>query len=32
VFNDLPKIRNLQRIYPDIYADAPVTVSAVAAR
>jgi len=32
VFNDLPKIRNLQRIYPDIYADAPVTVTAVVAR
>ena len=28
VFNDLPKIRNLQRIYPAIYSEAPVTVTA----
>ena len=28
VFNDLPKIRNLQRIYPEMYRDAPVTVTA----
>jgi peptide-methionine (S)-S-oxide reductase len=32
VFNDLPKIRNLQRIFPEIYTDAPVTVTALAAR
>jgi peptide-methionine (S)-S-oxide reductase len=32
VFNDLPKIRNLQRIFPEIYTDAPVTVAAMAAR
>lgn len=28
VFNDLPKIRNLQRVMPQLYRDAPVTVSA----
>jgi peptide-methionine (S)-S-oxide reductase len=28
VFNDLPKIRNLQRIYPSLYLDSPVTVKA----
>ena len=28
VFNDLPKIRNLQRVLPQLYRDAPVTVSA----
>lgn len=28
VYNDLPKIRNLQRVLPQLYRDAPVTVSA----
>lgn len=28
VFNDLPKIKNLQRVFPGQYRDSPVTVSA----
>jgi peptide-methionine (S)-S-oxide reductase len=28
VFNDLPKIRNLQRLFPDYYRDTPVRVGA----
>jgi len=28
VFNDLPKIKNLQRLFPDDYRDSPVMVSA----
>ena len=28
VFNDLPKVRNLQRVLPTLYRDSPVTVSA----
>jgi peptide-methionine (S)-S-oxide reductase len=28
VFNDLPKIRNLQKVLPQLYRDAPVSVSA----
>jgi peptide-methionine (S)-S-oxide reductase len=32
VFNDLPKIRNLQRVLPDLYQDAPVKVTAALPR
>ncbi|MGA7958837.1 MAG: peptide-methionine (S)-S-oxide reductase, partial [Xanthobacteraceae bacterium] len=28
VFNDLPKVENLKRMFPDYYRDAPVTVLA----
>ena len=28
VFNDLPKVENLKRLFPDYYRDTPVTVSA----
>ena len=28
VFNDLPKVANLQRLFPDLYRDTPVTVMA----
>jgi len=28
VFNDLPKVENLKRLFPDFYRDAPVTVLA----
>ena len=27
VYNDLPKIANLKRLFPDIYRDTPVAVS-----
>ena len=29
VFNDLPKIANLKRLFPDVYRDQPVTVAAM---
>ena len=28
VFNDLPKVDNLKRMFPDFYRDTPVTVLA----
>jgi peptide-methionine (S)-S-oxide reductase len=28
VFNDLPKVENLQRLFADVYRDTPVTVMA----
>jgi peptide-methionine (S)-S-oxide reductase len=31
-FNDLPKVENLQRVFPDYYAPQPVTVSQTASR
>ncbi|TXH36387.1 MAG: peptide-methionine (S)-S-oxide reductase, partial [Rhodospirillaceae bacterium] len=30
VFNDLPKVENLKRLFPDLYRDNPVLVSAAA--
>jgi len=31
-FNDLPKVQNLKRAFPDYYTDRPVTVGALASR
>jgi peptide-methionine (S)-S-oxide reductase len=32
VINDLPKIRNLKQLFPDVYRDSPVTVGVTAER
>ncbi len=32
VYNDLPKVANLQRVFPEIYRDSPVSVAAGKAR